>query len=108
MTIRLSLAGKISIALTIAFGLGNSANAASNVGVFSTGNSQVDTEAVAAWLQASGQFSSVSGFNSKSFSYNQLNSFDEVLFFTNTSSEGMQLSLAICWPVLPTPVSVLL
>lgn len=63
------------------------AQAASSVGVFSSGNNQSGTTNVASWLQASGQFSSVTGLNGNSFSFSQLNAYDEILFFTNSSGD---------------------
>ncbi|MBX3095428.1 MAG: PEP-CTERM sorting domain-containing protein [Fimbriimonadaceae bacterium] len=59
-----------------------------NVLVWSTGNAGGDTPGVAAWLQGSGQFTSVTGVNDD-FGMTQgfLDSFDRVLFFTNSGGD---------------------
>lgn len=59
---------------------------ATNVGVFSTGNNASGTTGVAAWLQASGQFSSVTGTDLGSLSAGDLAGYDAVLYFSNASS----------------------
>ena len=62
------------------------------VGVFSTGNSQGNTDAVASWIYESGRFSSVLGFDAPSpyaLTFDQLNAFDRVLFFTNTDGDSV-------------------
>ena len=60
---------------------------AQNVLVWSTGNSIGQTGAVAAWLQASGQFTSVTGIDQDSaFTLDQLDAYDRVLYFSNTSA----------------------
>jgi len=57
---------------------------AQNVLVWSTGNSSGNTAGVAAWLQSSGAFTSVTGVNDDTgMTQSFLNSFDRVLYFSN-------------------------
>ncbi len=58
-----------------------------NVLVWSTGNNDgIDsTPGVAAWLQASGQFTSVTGVDADSMTLAQLLAYDRVLYFSNGS-----------------------
>ncbi len=76
-----------SFAVAVAF-LAAAAAQATTVGVFSTGNSQQRTADVAAWLQASGAFTSVTGLNGNSFSASQFAAYDQVLFFTNGGGDS--------------------
>jgi hypothetical protein len=63
---------------------------AGTVLVWSEGNSAGNTAAVAAWLQASGDFTSVTGINSDStLALATLESYNEVLFFTNSGMADM-------------------
>lgn len=89
MKFKFSSASKITVVLAIAFA--SQAQAAPSVGVFSSGNSQSNTESIANWLQASGQFSSVTGLNGDPFSFSQLNAYDEILFFSNSSTGDSEL-----------------
>jgi hypothetical protein len=59
--------------------------AAQNVLVWSTGNSGGDTAGVASWLQASGEFDSVTGIDQTNMSLADLLDYERVLFFTNSS-----------------------
>jgi hypothetical protein len=52
--------------------------------VWSSGNGQFDTDAVAAWLFASGQFTSVKGVDQDAtLPFDYLNSYDRILYFSN-------------------------
>ena len=66
--------------------LAGAANA-ETVLVWSTGNDNAggNTANIAAWLQASGRFTSVSSTTLDSVDFNTLNSYDKVLYFSNTS-----------------------
>lgn len=68
---------------------------AETVLVWSTGNDNVggNTTNIAAWLQASGRFTSVDATGSDYVDFNTLNSYDKVLYFSNTS--GFQDPTAI-------------
>jgi hypothetical protein len=80
-----ALVSALLTAIATAF-LGASAQAQS-VLVWTTGNSIGNTTAVAAWLQASGRFSSVTGLNVDStLPLAQLLEYDRVLYFSNTSA----------------------
>lgn len=74
--------------------LAGAANA-ETVLVWSTGNDGVggNTANVAAWLQASGRFTSVDATGSDYVDFNTLNSYDKVLYFSNTS--GLQDPTAV-------------
>lgn len=62
-----------------------SVGSAQNVLVWSTGNEFGDTAGVAAWLQSSGAFTSVTGINDDTgMTQSFLNSFDRVLYFSNS------------------------
>ena len=60
--------------------------AAQDVLVWSTGNSGGDTGAIATYLMASGEFSSVDGLDQTNVSFATLDTYDRVLFFTNASN----------------------
>ena len=63
---------------------------AGTVLVWSEGNNLGNTAAIATWLQASGDFTSVTGIDSDStLSLATLESYNEVLFFTNSSNAGI-------------------
>lgn len=59
---------------------------ANSVLVLSTGDTSAHSANIATWLQASGQFRSVTGVNTDRVSSDMMSGYDEVLFFTNTSS----------------------
>jgi hypothetical protein len=61
---------------------------AGSVLVWSSGNSSAGTAAVAAWIQASGLFTSVTGVDANSMTLAQLSAYNEVLYFSNNSSAG--------------------
>jgi hypothetical protein len=54
--------------------------------VWSMGNSPSQTQGVAAWLQASGQFSSVTAVESTTLTLPDLANYQQVLFFSNSNS----------------------
>jgi hypothetical protein len=54
--------------------------------VWSSGNSDANTNAIASWIQASGRFTSVAGVNASSMMLATLLGYDEVLYFSNSSS----------------------
>jgi len=59
-----------------------------NVLVWSSGNADGNTPAIASWLQASGQFGTVTGVNTNTtMTLAQLSAYDAVLYFSN-HSEG--------------------
>lgn len=62
--------------------------AAQNVLVWSTGNSSGNTAGIASWLQASGEFDSVTGIDQTNMSLGDLLAYDRVLFFTNSSGDS--------------------
>lgn len=55
--------------------------------VWSMGNSQSNTQAVANWLQSSGQFSSVTAIDSTSLTLPDLTNYQQVLFFSNSGGD---------------------
>ena len=61
------------------------AASAQDVLVWSTGNGGGDTGAIAGWLQASGEFDSVTGIDQTNLGLSDLLNYDRVLFFTNGS-----------------------
>lgn len=69
-----------------------SSASATSVLVWSSGNSQVRTEGVAAWVKSLGGFDSVVGVDSDSMTFAQLNAYDEVLYFSNSSSAPNNVS----------------
>ncbi len=79
------LFGVAALALLLC-GAGQANAGPMNVLVWSTGNDSGNTAAVAAWLQASGQFSSVTGINQNAtMSLAQLENYNAVLYFSNSS-----------------------
>ena len=74
--------------------LAGAANA-ETVLVWGTGNDNVggSTANIAAWLQASGRFTSVDATGSDYVDFNTLNSYDKVFYFSNTS--GLQDPTAV-------------
>jgi hypothetical protein len=73
-----------SLAVASMLVVAGAANAVS-VGVISTGNT--GTAGVAAFIQASGLFSSVTGIDLPTVGYGDLSGYDEVLYFSNHSTE---------------------
>lgn len=55
--------------------------------VWSMGNSQSNTQAVANWLQSSGQFSSVTAIDSTSLTLPDLTNYQQILFFSNSGGD---------------------
>ncbi|HRJ50166.1 MAG: hypothetical protein KF787_02255 [Phycisphaeraceae bacterium] len=78
---------RLSLTLLAVAGLASAAAASNNVLVWSTGNDYFgQTEAIAAWIQASGQFDSVTGINDdNALPLATLNAYDRVLYFSNHS-----------------------
>lgn len=79
---------RLSLTLLAVAGLASAAAASNNVLVWSTGNGNYagQTEAIAAWLHASGQFDSVTGVNDdNALPFATLNAYDRVLYFSNHS-----------------------
>lgn len=62
---------------------------AQTVLVWSMGNSQSSTQTVANWLTASGQFTSVTAIDSTSLTLTDLQSYNEVLFFSNSGGDPL-------------------
>lgn len=59
---------------------------AQTVLIWSMGNSQANTQGVANWLTASGQFTSVAAYDGTAKTLTDLLAYDEVLFFSNSNS----------------------
>lgn len=78
---------RLKVTLLVVAGIASAAAASNNVLVWSTGNPYTgQTEAVAAWLMASGQFDSVTGVNSDAtLPLATLNAYDRILYFSNHS-----------------------
>lgn len=74
--------------VTAALILGASTASATSVLVWSSGNSASSTANVAAWIQALGGFDTVDGINSDSLTFAQVNSYDSVLYYSNSSTSG--------------------
>lgn len=56
--------------------------------VWSSGHSQSGAENVAAWIKSVGGFTTVDGINSDTLTFAQLNAYDQVLYFSNSSSQS--------------------
>ena len=85
---RVALRTRMSTALAGVLLLLATPASAQDVLVWSTGNPGGDTPGVAAWLMASGEFASVTGIDQTNMTFAQLDSYDRVLFFTNSSSNS--------------------
>jgi MYXO-CTERM domain-containing protein len=68
--------------------LGSGSAHAQTVLVWSTGNSQQQTAAIATWIQQSNPFTSVTGIDVGTQSLAQISPYDRLLFFTNSSGNG--------------------
>lgn len=75
---------RIAIVLVTLFA---ASRAPAQVLVWSMGNSIEGTQSVANWLEQSGQFSSVTAVNSSTLTILDLQSYQQVLFFSNSSGD---------------------
>lgn len=77
---------KTLLAIAAVFALSIPSLNAASVLVVASGNADGNTQAIADFLAASGQFTSVAALNSNAFTFNTLNAYDRVLYFSNGDS----------------------